>query len=438
MELKGNTQQVWIFIDERDHWQGQALSMAILELLRREGCAGGTVLRGIAGFGAHSRIRTTSLVEMSSDLPLVVTFIDRADRVARVLPQISAMVNEGLITVMPVEVVKYTHRAISPFPPHLTVADVMVRSVETVYPTTPVAEIVTLLIDRGLREAPVVDEQQRVVGVITDGDLLRRGALTLPVALQQALPLSQRAAALVTLHDRPQHAADLMTPHPITLSQTTPLAQAAEQLASHDLKRLPVVDALGRLIGMVSRDDLLGTVAEGLRQRPHEAIELPQGAPQCVADVMLRETPTVLRSAALHEVLDLLLATPQRRVVVVDEGRRVAGIITDGDILRRSARRVQPSALQRLAAWFGGGERPVELTVVAAGHTADDVMTTPVVTVHTDAPIGEAIRLAMAERVKRMPVIDSEGRLVGLVGRAGLLRALAHRADQATDANQRV
>jgi uncharacterized protein len=75
MELHGAAQQVWIFIGESDTWHGRSLYMAILELLKRNGCAGGTVLKGVAGFGAHSFIHTASLVELSSDLPLVITFV---------------------------------------------------------------------------------------------------------------------------------------------------------------------------------------------------------------------------------------------------------------------------------------------------------------------------------------------------------------------------
>ncbi len=427
MELGANTKQVWIFISESDHWQGQVLSLAILELLRHEGCAGGTVLRGIAGFGAHSRIRTTAQVELSSDLPIVVTFVDRADRVDRVLPRIMTMVTEGLITVTPVEVVKYTHRALGPFPTGLTVADVMMRDGHTVRPDTPVAEVVTLLLNQDVRAVPVVDEQQRVLGVITDGDLLRRGGLTLPLAVQQVLPPSERAAALVALRDQPHHAADLMTPHPLTLPRTARLAQAARQLAAHDLKRMPVVDEHDRLVGMLSRDDLLSTVVERLRQRAPDQVVLPVGAPQTVADVMLPDVPTVLPSTPLTEVLNQLLAQPQSRVLVVDEQQRVVGIITDGDVLRRAARRVQVPMMQWLVNWLGG-QYSEELTVAAAGRSAAEVMTSPVVTVRADTPIVDAVRLIMAERVKRIPVVDAEGRLEGLVGRAGLLRALAYRS----------
>jgi len=425
VDLSGNAQQVWIFLGESDQWHGRPLSLALLELLKRNGIAGGTVLRGIAGYGAHSFIHTASLVELSSDLPIVVTFVDRADRIARVMPDILEMVREGLITTTPVEVIKYTSRAIGPFPAHLTVADVMTRQVVSVRPDTPVAGIVALLIDRALRSAPVVDAENRVIGIITDGDLLTRGATELPLALQRELSLAERAATIETLAAHPHTAADLMTPDPVTLPETTPLAEAAAVMADRGLKRIPVVDAQQRLIGMVSRSDLLATVAEGLRQRPATPIRQPDGAPKTVGEIMITDVPTVQPDTPLAETLDRLLETDKRRVIVVDGERRVVGIITDGDVIRRAAKRVRPGALRALAAWFGGGARPPGLEVAAEGRTAADVMTSPVVTLPTAAPIADAVRLMMAHKIKRIPIIDTDGRLVGMVGRAGVLAALS-------------
>jgi CBS domain-containing protein len=290
-----------------------------------------------------------------------------------------------------------------------------------------------LLIDRALRALPVVDAERHVVGMITDGDLLSRGGMDLSVELQRALPLPERVAGVAPLAERPQRAADVMTPHPVTLPAATPLAQAAAVLADRNLKRLPVVDGEGQLIGMVSRSDLLKTVAEGLRQRPHEPLALPAGAPAAVAAIMLREVPTVHRDTPLAETLDRLLETEKRRVVVVDDDDRVVGIITDGDVIRRAARPVRAGALSALAAWLGGrlpaGRPPEGLEVAARGRTAADIMTSPVVTIQSSMPIAEAIRLMVGHRIKRLPVVDADGRLVGLIGRAGVLAVLSHQGD---------
>jgi len=359
----------------------------------------------------------------------VIIFVDRVDRVERIMPQLAAMVQVGLISTTPVNVIQTSHRTPGPFPAHLTVADVMTRDVAQVQPNTPVSEIVTLLIDRALRAVPVVDTDRRVVGIITDGDLLTRDVMDLSVEVQRALPLMERAAQIETLADQPHRATDLMTPNPITLPTTTPLAQAAAVMADRKLKRMPVVDDQGRLVGMVSRYDLLKTVAEGLRQRPTEVVQLPAGAPATVGAIMLREVPTVHTDTPLAETLDRLLETEKRRVIVVDDANHVVGIITDGDVIQRAAKRARPGALRSLIDWVGGGRRPEGLEVAARGRTAADVMTSPVVTVTLETPIPEAIRLMMAHKIKRLPVVDAGGRLLGLVGRAGVLAAVSHHDD---------
>ncbi|MEI7643420.1 MAG: DUF190 domain-containing protein [Chloroflexales bacterium] len=424
MSDTGGARQVWIYIGEGDSNNGQSVAQQILYALREAGCPGATVLRGVGGYGVHNVLHSDLAIEIASHLPLVITFIDRADRVTRILPTLRELVREGVIAVSPVEVVLSSHRVGGPFPRHLMVSDVMSRNVASVRPEVPLGQIVTLLIDRGLRALPVVDASRRVIGIITDGDMLSRGTTDLAVRLQRSMPISARAAQIDGLARHPQRAADLMTPNPETLPDTLPLARAAAVMAAHNRKRMPVVDIDGVLVGMVSRYDLLTTVAEGMRQRPDEPLDLPAGAPATVGEMMLADPPAVSAAAPISEAIEALLDSPLRRAVVVDADRTVVGIITDGDVLRRSARRLPGGALSRLAAWLSGGERPSELQVEGRGRSAADAMTGPVITVRVDAPVSEAIRLMMAHKIKALPVVDGDGHLVGIVGRAGVLAAL--------------
>lgn len=110
MRIQGPGRWLRVYIGESDRWQGRPLFQAIVEMLRREGIAGATVLRGIEGFGAHSHVHTARVLRLSEDLPLVIDVVDTAERIDRVLPLLDGMVAEGLITVMDVTVVKYRHR----------------------------------------------------------------------------------------------------------------------------------------------------------------------------------------------------------------------------------------------------------------------------------------------------------------------------------------
>lgn len=110
MKIQGPGKWLRVYIGESDRWHGKPLFQAIVEMLRREGVAGATVLRGIEGFGAHSRIHTARILRLSEDLPLVIDVVDSAERIERVLPLLDDMVDEGLITVIDVDIVKYRHR----------------------------------------------------------------------------------------------------------------------------------------------------------------------------------------------------------------------------------------------------------------------------------------------------------------------------------------
>jgi PII-like signaling protein len=116
MEITGQGLRVRVHFGERDHAPGQLrgrpLRSALLEYLRREGAAGATVTRSVAGYGAHSRIHTASLVDLSSDLPLVLEWVDTQERVEQLLPGLSAILEGSgrLVTTDPVEIRRYEAR----------------------------------------------------------------------------------------------------------------------------------------------------------------------------------------------------------------------------------------------------------------------------------------------------------------------------------------
>ena len=86
---------------------GQPLHEAIVRRARERGLAGATVLRGLAGFGAHSRIHTAKILRLSEDLPLVIEIVDNQERIETFLPELDAMVAEGMITLENVRIIAY-------------------------------------------------------------------------------------------------------------------------------------------------------------------------------------------------------------------------------------------------------------------------------------------------------------------------------------------
>jgi PII-like signaling protein len=108
--MKTNLQlkRVMIFIDETDKHQGKNMSTAIVEKAKQLGCGGATVLRGILGFGAHKRVHSASIVDLSINLPEVIVIIDAAEVIDLLLPELDNMVKEGLVVVDDVEGFKYS------------------------------------------------------------------------------------------------------------------------------------------------------------------------------------------------------------------------------------------------------------------------------------------------------------------------------------------
>jgi CBS-domain-containing membrane protein len=420
MEILGTATQVTIYIGESDRWGQKPLYMAILELLKKEDCAGATVTRGVAGFGAHSRIRSASIVALSTDLPLRIEWVDDPARVDRILPRLIEMTPEGLITRQDVEVVSYSHRQLRELPAAAPVRDVMSREVQFVRPETPLAEAVDLLINEVFRALPVVDAEKRVVGILTDGDLLAR--LDLPnVGVQRALTEAEMGSQFAALRRAGLTVGEMMNPGVVTVAQDAPVADAVRLMTEREIKRLPVVDVENRLVGMVSRVDVLRALAQPM------ARELPRRRPRPgqqvqVGDVMMSEVPWVHAEDPLNKVVDLLIATSQRRVVVVDAEQRVIGIITDGDLLKRAGESARAGVLQALAARMAGDRSD---RVALARRTAAEVMTRDPIAVGPETPLLEALQLLLAHKIKRLPVVDGAGKLVGLVGRGGILEALA-------------
>src|SRR5689334_21945805 len=98
MKIPENGQLLRIFIGESDRWHGKPLYEALILKARETGLAGATMVRGLMGYGATSRIHTAKLLRLSEDLPLVVEIVDSEEKINAFLPVIDEMVQEGMVT----------------------------------------------------------------------------------------------------------------------------------------------------------------------------------------------------------------------------------------------------------------------------------------------------------------------------------------------------
>ena len=148
----------------------------------------------------------------------------------------------------------------------MNASDVMTRDVITVGPETPVAEIVDLLLARGISGVPVVDSDGRLVGIVSEGDLLRRTEIGTEKKRGTWLSFFTGSATLAGDYVR-AHAAsakDVMTATVVSVAPTASLAEIADLMEDKRIKRVPVVDG-DKLVGLISRSNLLRAVASRLR-----------------------------------------------------------------------------------------------------------------------------------------------------------------------------
>ncbi|MFI6243159.1 DUF190 domain-containing protein [Micromonospora sp. NPDC050795] len=111
MTLQGPATRLTIFIGEDDTWQHKPLYHEIVHRAHAAGLAGASVLRGIEGYGASSRVHTTRILSLSEDLPIAVIIVDAEDSIRAFLPQLDELITEGLVILDPVEVIRYTGRS---------------------------------------------------------------------------------------------------------------------------------------------------------------------------------------------------------------------------------------------------------------------------------------------------------------------------------------
>ncbi len=414
--LSQPTQRLTVYIGESDRWRGKALYAAILERLHAHGIAGATVLRGVAGYGAHSRIHTAAIVRLSEDLPLRIEVVDGVENIQRALQLLRPMVREGLITLEDVQVIRYTHRELNPLPADRPVREVMTPHVVSVGPETRLHAAWERMVQAGVKALPVVDDRGRVLGVLTGDDLFRPldGAPRLSWAehLDDAL-LNEHLRALA---DASLTVAQVMSAPAVVVSQDAPLGEAVALLVDEDIKRLPVVDADGRLVGVLSRVDILRQALPDATAAPAAAAGIPAQGAATLEDVMRTPVPLIPADADLPDVVAALLGFGEHRLVVVDSEGQVVGLISDVDLVARVRPQQRRSLLQAL---FRRNQPP------DTGQTAADIMSPGALT----GPAGEPLLSALARMLKTgrkwLVVTDTDGRPLGLVDRQQVLRALA-------------
>ncbi|HTK08876.1 MAG TPA: DUF190 domain-containing protein [Ktedonobacteraceae bacterium] len=449
---QGKAWALTMYLGESDQWQGQPAYVAIIHFLRSHGCAGATAMRAVAGYGAGAVIHEQRGLRWSSDASIVVQVIDQPRRLERLLPHLQEILNGGMITIQDVDVLKYTHARRHGLPANVPVSQIMEQQIMTTLPETPVAGILELLLAAPFRLLPVVDQQRHLLGIISTGDLIAAGAL--PVrrsVIRTALALDPQtaesvAAPLAQVQQSALTARTIMNRQVRTIHPELEVREAARIMLEAGLRRLPVVDAQQVLVGMLTRSDLLQLVvssplmsqeaASQTQPLPASSVASPPFAQQQpIAHYVDPDVTTVTEETPLEEVIEALLQTPLKRVLVVDQDRHVKGIISDVDVLARVQMEIRPGLLSLLTAWTKSKPLSSVRGLLAKGraHSAADVMNRSVITIVDSLPVQDAVAQLLASKRKFLPVVDEQGRLSGTVGRSQLLRLLVEAGGGGSD-----
>lgn len=270
---------------------------------------------GRAGAYESGEIASKSLLTISYNLPVKIEIILPATELEKALSRLETIVEDGIVAVREVSVRSYRTRH-QLIPRQIRIKDIMTRNPVAVTGNSPLDEVASVLLSAVFGGVPVVDAHGRPEGMITQGDLIYKAGMPLRIGLVAASEPEQRSRIMGQLATRRAEA--VMTPSPICIEETQGVAAAANKMLRHRVKRLPVVDDHGRLVGMISRVDIFQTIA---REAPDwSALAREQVAVdrlKYVSDIMRRDTQTVGPETPVEEVIRIITADDIQRVAVV-------------------------------------------------------------------------------------------------------------------------
>ncbi|WP_020610857.1 DUF190 domain-containing protein [Sediminispirochaeta bajacaliforniensis] len=402
-----------VYTRERARYKGKELSSAIVSYIRSlKISARCMVFRGSEGCYENGEIVTNKLVALSNDMPIMVEILLPIAESQPVIEKLTSMVGDGIISTSPAEIALFRTPS-SLIPPHLLVRDVMTEQPVTAHPDWSVRETIQRLVDEHLKALPVTDKLGNVVGMVTQGDLMKHGGMPIRLGLLSTLPKEERSTWMEKSNNR--NLSEIMTPHPQTINADQKVSEALHLMVRKALKRLPVVDGNGKLCGILARIDLLRLLSSKVQTASETSGPSTGGNQlQLVRDVVLRDRLALPSHMPLREAIDILAQKAAQRAAVIDADNHLVGLVTDSILMRvidKKTSTILP--LRRFAA-----RRAESLQL-------SQVMKREVVRVTEDTSVDEAIRLMTEQGLKRIPVVDADGKFCGMIRRDSILIALS-------------
>ncbi|EFK05513.1 conserved hypothetical protein [delta proteobacterium NaphS2] len=402
---------------------GKNLSEAVSQYVRKlKSPARMVVFKGIEGCYENGEVSTQKIVDLSANLPIKIEIVLPSAEADAIMADLQEMVTEGILGSRPLTV--FSHRTQKHlFPLQTRVRDVMTREAVCVPLDEPADQVMKALLSARFTGLPVVDSENRPVGVVSQSDLIYRAGM--PVRLALMAQSDHERLKTVVKGLAAKTAQDIMTGPAVTIQENDPLTRAVTAMVKNKVKRLPVVNGEGFLTGIVSRLDVFQTITRKApdweRLQKHRVLVENY---RYVSDIMRRDTHTVTPDTPVHEVLTIIDDNDIQRVAVVDSDGRLLGLISDRTLLSAFSEKAPGvwEVLSKLSPFSAKPKHTGNVREKLGDQPAKAVMKTDLITVREDTDIDQAIALMTEHGIKRLPVVDDQGMFKGMISREALLK----------------
>jgi CBS domain-containing protein len=306
----------------------------------------------------------------------------------------------------------------------VTTADLMVKEVKTVPTSMRVKDLIQRLALQKVSGFPVVDDVDRLAGVISETDLIKaqahlKGPALACSSFYEYDPFGGGVAYFEECTPRllDQRVQDLMTHEVITARPQEPLHLAVQRLLEHRLHRLIVAEEK-KIVGLISTLDIVNALASG---------KIAPGFSAAVLEFMV-DTPVVHEDLRIRELLDLLAEKEMSGVPVIREKGIASGVISQTDIIQKVAetdhQRYKSPDFYRLDPLLKKVPLVRDFAQEILEKHVREFMTSQIISVMPATSLVAAAQTMVAERVHRLLVVDPEGRMKGILGSLDILQAL--------------
>jgi CBS domain-containing protein len=411
-----------IYTSEDIHWKGKSLYLAIIDVVRNLKIAARCIVtRALEGCFENGEIASSRFEVWSVRMPLKIEVLLPANELDLILPDLKTMVVDGIITVREMNVV--SHRTAKHLiPRHLYVKDVMTKNPITAKQDSSISEIIQVFTIKGLYSAPIVDNRNVPVGILTETDLIKKAHM--PVRLGLLSHFESKVHELLPDFEK-MTTREIMSSPVHVISEDEHLTKAVDVLLKYNIKRLPVVTRDGTLSGILSIYDILQAITEHSPKTTMLVKHIDLTNAKSVADVLISDCPVVSPDTAIEDVVRCIDVSPLQRVAVVDSAGKLLGLIFDHDLLSLFSDYKDAIWDHLLSAISFTEIGRIHKEKIRTFHLkcASEIMRKENITVLIDAPVEVAVRLISENKIRFLPVVDNEGVFKGVISREALMQA---------------